>query len=69
MSSLIETEVKIAVADLDAIRERLEAAGAGPRGPRGFWRDGPPQGETRALAPPRRVFLSATSATRTKPGR
>lgn len=39
MSSLIETEVKIAVADLDAIRERLEAAGAALRAPRVFERN------------------------------
>jgi len=39
MSSLIETEVKIAVADLDAIRQRLEAAGAALRAPRVFERN------------------------------
>jgi len=39
MSSLIETEVKIAVTDLDAIRQRLEAAGAALRAPRVFERN------------------------------
>lgn len=39
MSSLIETEVKIAVADLDAIRQRLEAAGAALRAQRVFERN------------------------------
>src|SRR5690554_2537277 len=39
MSSLIETEVKIAVADLDAIRQRQEAAGAALRAPRVFERN------------------------------
>lgn len=39
MSSLTETEVKIAVADLNVIRERLEAAGAALRAPRVFERN------------------------------
>ena len=39
MNPLIETEVKIAVADLNAIRERLEAVGAVLRAPRVFERN------------------------------
>lgn len=39
MNPLIETEVKIVVADLNAIRERLEAVGAVLRAPRVFERN------------------------------
>jgi len=51
MSSLIETEVKIAVADLDAIRERLEAAGATLRAPRVFERNVRYEDEAGSLTP------------------